>query len=97
MTDYISREALMRKIEEEAHEWGEDYDAWQILGDIEDFPAADVRSVVRAKWQLDSDPGEPWRYVCDKCGEKTTDTVMGKPRVNYCPNCGADMRDTADG
>lgn len=34
--------------------------------------------------------GETW--LCDQCGEKTTSTVMGKPRANFCPNCGADMR-----
>ena len=54
--------------------------------------AADVRPVVPGRWELDSDPGEPWRYVCNICGEKTKDTVMGKPRANFCPNCGADMR-----
>ena len=32
-------------------------------------------------------------FCCDQCGEKTTDTVMGKPRWNYCPSCGADMRE----
>ena len=53
----------------------------------------DVRPVKRGRWELDSDPGEPWRYVCNICGEKTKDTVMGKPRANYCPNCGADMRE----
>ena len=36
--------------------------------------------------------GETW--LCDQCGEKTTSTVMGKPRANFCPNCGADMRKT---
>ena len=31
-------------------------------------------------------------FYCSECGEKTLDTVMGKPRWNFCPNCGADMR-----
>lgn len=61
---------------------------------VDDIPAADVRPVARGKWKLDSDPGEPWRYVCNICGEKTKDTVMGKPRANYCPNCGARMEES---
>ena len=36
--------------------------------------------------------GETW--LCDQCGEKTTSTVMGKPRANFCPNCGAKMEVT---
>ena len=35
--------------------------------------------------------GEP--FYCSECGENTRDTVMGKPRWNFCPNCGADMRE----
>ena len=33
--------------------------------------------------------GEP--FYCSECGENTRDTVMGKPRYNFCPNCGAKM------
>lgn len=47
MAEYIARNALMDHIELNAREYGEDYDAWQILGDVEDFPAADVVEVVR--------------------------------------------------
>jgi len=38
--DLISRKALMSHIESEYRQWGEEYDAEQILGDMEDFPAA---------------------------------------------------------
>ena len=38
--DLISRSILMSHIESERRQWGEDYDAEQILGDIEDFPTA---------------------------------------------------------
>jgi len=30
-------------------------------------------------------------FACSECGEKAVETVMGKPRANYCPNCGARM------
>ena len=35
-------------------------------------------------------------FYCSECGENTRDTVMGKPRWNFCPNCGADMRGEQD-
>lgn len=35
--DAISRKALISHIENQSREWGEDYDAQQILGDIEDM------------------------------------------------------------
>lgn len=37
--DLISRKALISRIENEYKQWGEDYDAQQILSDIEDMPA----------------------------------------------------------
>lgn len=90
MAEYIDREAFFDSIErmKPYHQ-----DADDIAEMLQNFPATDVRPVVRGQWKLDSDPGEPWRYVCNICGEKTKDTVMGKPRANYCPNCGADMRE----
>ena len=30
-------------------------------------------------------------FYCSECGESTLDTVMGKPRYNFCPMCGAKM------
>lgn len=30
-------------------------------------------------------------FYCSECGENTRDTVMGKPRWKFCPNCGAKM------
>lgn len=79
MTDYINRKALMRKIEEEAHTWGEEYDARQILGDIEDFPAADVRP----EWiMIESRPmdAEERQYYSEQYGYELTD----EKAVIYC-------------
>ena len=46
----------------------------------------------RGKWIYHPEIGWGETWLCDQCGEKTTSTVMGKPRDNFCPNCGADMR-----
>ena len=58
---------------------------------IDDCSAADVRTVVRGRW-IDVSPAHIKVFRCDQCGEETTDTCMDKPRANFCPNCGADMR-----
>ena len=33
--------------------------------------------------------GDAW--VCSECEEITKSTIMGKPRYNFCPMCGARM------
>ena len=35
-------------------------------------------------------------FYCSECGENTRDTVMGKPRWNFCPNCGAKMDEVTE-
>ena len=54
MSDSISRQALMKRISEEYHKYGDDYDALQILGDIEDFPSAETPTVSK-KYQLSAE------------------------------------------
>lgn len=39
MSDLISRQAIMERIENEYRQWGEEYDVQQVLGDIEDMPS----------------------------------------------------------
>ena len=60
-------------------------EALKILFDkIESIPAANVRPVVRGKWEDCTEyNGE---YRCSVCKE-----FEGHKR-NFCPNCGADMR-----
>ena len=50
----------------------------------------------RGKWIHHPEIGWGETWLCDQCGEKTTSTVMGKPRANFCPNCGADMREKGE-
>ena len=63
----------------------------KVVGKIENLPSAQPMRK-RGKW-ISADAifgGVP--FYCSECGENTRDTVMGKPRWNYCHNCGADMR-----
>jgi hypothetical protein len=55
-----------------------------VLDAVEDFPAADVRPVVRARWEYN--PGDNIPY-CSEC------MMPQDSECNYCPNCGADMRE----
>lgn len=49
-----------------------------------EIPAADVREVKRGKWIL-KDDGRAHCSMCDMSGNSYI--------WNYCPNCGADMRE----
>ena len=54
---------------------------------LNEYPAADVRPVVRGEWhEYDDDYG---KICCSVCEE---DAPCDYP-WNYCPNCGADMRE----
>lgn len=62
-SDLISRSALMSYIDSERSKCGEVYDAEQILGDIEDMPAAyDVDKVVK---QLEEKVAMAYRRYTD--------------------------------
>lgn len=56
---------------------------------IDTAPAVDAVEVVRGKWNHD---GSNWenRFICDQCGYKW---FFEAEEANFCPNCGADMRE----
>lgn len=62
-----------------------------ILANIDDAPTIDAVSVVHGEWMPNPKIGWGETWVCSICGEKTTSSVMGYPRYNYCPMCGAKM------
>lgn len=72
--------------------WGSTYKPYtstlRELLDVNHIPytAADVRSVVRARWNTVKYP----LYECSNCGAVYQDVGYG---FNFCPNCGADMRE----
>ena len=92
MTDYISREAIIQFGETQLKHLddGEAYrrlDAW-----LNFAPAADVRPAVRGKWtteHLASTSGGTYAVV--RCSECFSQFPMW--HTNFCPNCGADMRE----
>ena len=53
---------------------------------LRNLPAADVRPVVRGKWIRNG-----WSLRCAECGYDMPFSVR-----NFCPNCGADMREEGE-
>ena len=101
VSDYIKRTDAIDAV----CGWGPNDLTEAIRADIETIPAADVRPVRRGKWILykDRDSTGKFEYVqwsCSACksnvrtGQPRFDsTLRERPRFNYCPNCGADMRE----
>lgn len=91
MTDYINKAVAMRKLVDLPAE----LDAVAVQRCIEaihSVPAADVRLNVHGKWVPKNSDGS-WRVdTCSSC-EKDTHYVRYAPAYDYCPNCGADMRE----
>lgn len=54
---------------------------------VSEQPTADVKPVVHGKWKrrLVCEP-----FVCSECGLKLNADIRG---WNFCPSCGADMRE----
>ena len=70
---------------------------------IKDIPAADVRPVVRGKWEqkevfeAKGHVDELQSAFCPVCQRyHTTPYSYYFTQYNYCPNCGADMRGEQD-
>ena len=102
MADYIDKEKLRHAMYHEAFETDTDLQKWdsgcwiryRLFENIVDaLPAADVKPVVHGKWVASSIPCE--EYVCSNCGGACWYyDYQGKvARSNFCPNCGADMRE----
>lgn len=85
MGDYIERQAVLNAYDAVQRENG----PWRFETLIESVPAADVRPVVRGRW-IEKPYLLGTTNVCSVCGEN-----YGMPhgKYNFCPNCGADMRE----
>ena len=96
MTEYIEREALMRRIKEIHCAECDSYHGvrcracWvdDTLDYIDSEPAADVAPVRHGRWVEKEKYTFGIMYDCSLCEDRILDN--GHP-WNYCPNCGAKM------
>lgn len=99
--EYIEREAIQKRLNRivEVNNLRTDlawFTPYGVKALIEEIPAADVRPARRGKW---IDMGD--FISCSSCNAtrlKEFESDYGKvmrldARTNFCPNCGADMRE----
>lgn len=67
--------------------WADAYE--QFADEVEDFDAADVVERKRGRWTAVKPNGIGATARCSICG----DAIYGYNTMNFCPNCGADMRE----
>lgn len=91
MDDLISRKALISHIENQSREWGEDYDAQQILGDIEDMPPVNPQPNT-GHWIEKMDACE-----CPYCHKAWDYYDNDTEDFEYCPKCGAKLSENPTG
>ena len=89
MAEYIEREAFKAEVRRLSTHYLNEWDTLGVLAAADRIPAADVRPVVRGKWE--NKGCDVWR--CSQCGYGIMPWNAGQ---NFCPNCGADMRETND-
>ena len=95
MSEYIEREALRDTLYEA------DAITMRGVAILNQFPAADVRPVVRGKWvEHNYDPEYlSCDFSCSECNVYLEEYYFGegqwpgKTDHYFCPNCGADMRE----
>ena len=109
MAEYIEREAATELLKQRLYETalnstGFNADAGDVYADaaerlektwINEITAADVRPVVRGKWnRTDAYPHRLYCSVCYKTYLKNDELLeRWEFPLNFCPNCGADMRE----
>lgn len=98
MTEYIDREAAIKALCERSEpcftESGEPTFKGDYIGAIASVPAADVRSVVKARWiHMPSDGKFRDTCVCSACKKSPPIESWIVQGFNACPYCFADMRE----
>ena len=90
MAEYIEREAAMDAIINDCPDLVF-YSKREAIECIAAEPAADVAPVVHGRWEksvvIRTDTSVLYDYTCSEC------SIATDRDSNFCPNCGADMRE----
>lgn len=101
MAEYINRDLFAREVNRLSTTPFNEWDTMGILLLLDTIPSADVQPVVHGYWKSEDKMFGNIPFKCSNCGyltrETTDGSVLGKPKFNYCPICGADMRGKSDG
>lgn len=97
MVEYISKDKMLKSLNDGMKQPPEDCDPQTIkvmerfIRYVKEFPVEDVPTAKRGTWDC---------YICSNCKTCANYFVSGdlymefEELPNYCPNCGADMRET---
>ena len=61
--------------------------------EVKTVPAADVKPVVYGYWTRKRTIEHDGELYCSVCGKEPNTGMFGITKTNFCPNCGADMRE----
>ena len=100
MSDLISRQAAIDTLKKAY--WDKDIqfakDDPCIVDAMTDWAIRQIKDLSSAqperkkgRWIFEECKGNTY-FRCSECGEIVTSAIMGFPRYEYCPMCGADMR-----
>ena len=86
MTKYIDADAFERKVM-----FGDEEDLQDVIYSLRDYPAADVKPVVRGEW---IEAPDKTSVICSHCKADWNVFDNDTYRFNFCPNCGARMEES---
>lgn len=94
MSEYISKEELKDYLEKNIS-FGGTEKKFRFYDIIDSLPPADVRPNIHGHWEVVSLGYGDNAYICEcsECKDTVWVYVDADRKFNFCPNCGADMRE----
>lgn len=104
MTKYISKEYMVKRLEEELeHKTSDSAPLTELIIQrfiqyVEEFPTTDILEKPCGKWEdtMYDDMLDCWTATCSCCGTASTDHLLIVGLHKYCEHCGAKMEGTAE-